>query len=127
METGAGKPKKDKGFTLIEVLIAISIFAVGLLAIAAMQTSAIRGNSTAGQLSQLNTLAMDQLEQLMDLPYTDPSLQATGNPFQQTIDGCTVIWNVTNNNPVPNSTLIKIDVTGRGKTLRLVSVRAQSL
>ena len=129
METGTGKPKKDEGFTLIEVLIAISIFAVGLLAVAAMQTSAIRVNSTAGQLSRLNTLGIDKLEELMGLAYTDPLLDPVGNTHQDSAPpaGFTVNWNITNNSPTTNTKLIQITVTGKGKTLRLVSVKSQSL
>lgn len=128
METAIIKSRKDEGFTLIEVLIAISIFAVGLLAIAAMQTSAIRVNSSAAQLTELNTWGIDKLEQLMALPYTDPQLQAAGSPFQETTsDGYNVTWNVINDSPVPNSTLIRITVTGKGKTLRIVSIKSQSL
>jgi len=127
-KTAIRKSKKDDGFTLIEVIVAISIFAVGLLAVAAMQTSAIRVNSSAGQITTLSTWGVDKLEELMALPYTDPQLQAAGNPFQETTsDGYNVTWNVINNSPVQNSTLIRITVTGKGKTLRLVSVRSQSL
>jgi len=127
-ETVIRRSKKDEGFTLIEVIVAISIFAIGLLAVAAMQTSAIRVNSSAARLTELNTWGMDKLEQLMALPYTDPQLQAAGSPFQETTsDGYNVTWNVINNSPVQNSTLIRITVTGKGKTLRLVSVRSQSL
>jgi len=127
-ETVIRRSKKDEGFTLIEVIVAISIFAIGLLAVAAMQTSAIRVNSSAARLTELNTWGMDKLEQLMALPYTDPQLQAAGSPFQETTsDGYNVTWNVINNSPVQNSTLIRITVAGKGKTLRLVSIRSQSL
>ncbi|PQP33111.1 prepilin-type cleavage/methylation domain-containing protein [Desulfobacteraceae bacterium SEEP-SAG10] len=143
METGTRKPKKDEGFTLIEVLIAISIFAVGLLAVAAMQTSAIRVNSSAAQLTELNTWGIDKLEQLMALPYTDPWLDPAGNfpnfdtagnthQDPQTTGGFTVRWNITDgdtaaNTPVTGNKLIEIFVTGKGKTLRLVGLRSQSL
>ena len=140
MGTGTRKPKKDAGFTLIEVLIAISIFAVGLLAVAAMQTSAIRVNSSAAQLTELNTWGMDKLEELMGLPYTDPWLEAAGNfpnldaagnthqdPDPPTAGGFTVRWVITDNSPTPNTKLITITVTGKGKRLRLVSVKSQSL
>jgi type IV pilus assembly protein PilV len=36
---------KEQAFTLMEVLIAISIFSVGILAVASMQISAIQANS----------------------------------------------------------------------------------
>jgi type IV pilus assembly protein PilV len=138
METGIRKSGKDEGFTLIEVLIAISIFAVGLLAVAAMQTSAIQVNSSAAQLTELNTWGMDKLEELMGLPYTDPWLEAAGNypnvdsagnthQDPPTADGFTVRWDITDNSPTQNTKLITITVTGKGKTLRLVSVKSQSL
>ena len=120
--------QKDQGFTLIEVLIAVTIFAVGLLAVAAMQTSAITVNSTAGQMTTRITWAQDQLEELMALPYTDSQLQETGSPFQETAsDGSTISWTVVDDSPIQNTKLITITVTGRGKTTRLVGVKSRSL
>ena len=124
-KTGIRKSKKDEGFTLIEVLIAISIFAIGLLAVATMQLSAIRVNSTAGQITTRITWAQDKLEELMALPYTDSQLQAAGSPFQETTpDGYyTISWTVTDNNPIPGTKLITVTVTGRGKTTRVSYVK----
>jgi type IV pilus assembly protein PilV len=137
-ETAIRRSKKDEGFTLIEVMVAISIFAVGMLAVAAMQTSAIRVNSSAGQISELSTWGVDRLEELMVLPYDDPWLEVAGNPPSgtdsagnthqvTTSDGYTVSWTITDDSPTQNTKLITITVTGRGKRLRLVSVRSQSL
>ena len=44
----------ESGFTLTEVLVAMTILAVGLLAIAGMQVTAMRGNTTAN-VSTANT------------------------------------------------------------------------
>ena len=137
-ETAIRRSKKDEGFTLIEVIVAISIFAVGLLAVAAMQTSAIRVNASAGQITELSTWGVDRLEELMVLPYNDPWLEVAGNPPSgtdsagnthqvTTSNGYTVSWTIADNSPTQNTKLITITVTGRGKTLRLVSVRSQSL
>lgn len=52
------------GFTLIEVLIALFIGSVGLLALAAMQVSAIRGNGFANRITQATGLAQSKMEQL---------------------------------------------------------------
>ena len=95
------KSKKDEGYSILEVLIAISIFAVGMLAVAAMQTSAINVNSTAGQISERATWAQDKMEELLAKPYDDPDLEdlgdppvgvdSAGNPHQETTsDGFTV-------------------------------------
>lgn len=124
-KTGIKKLQKDQGFTLIEVLIAISIFAVGLLAVATMQLSAIRVNSTAGQITTRITWAQDKLEELMALPYTDSQLQAAGSPFQETTpDGYyTISWTVTDDTPISDTKLITVTVTGRGKTTRVSYVK----
>ncbi len=110
-----GTLKKEDGFTLIEVLIAITIFAVGLLAVAGMQTSAIRMNSTAGKLTNLSTWGMDKIEELSALPYSDPLLDSAGNPHQELLEDYTISWTVIDNNPVTNTKNITVTVTGQGK------------
>ena len=65
----------EGGFTLIEVIIAISILTVGLLAVATMQTAAIQGNFFAYRTTEATTLAQDRLEYLLSLPYGDADLQ----------------------------------------------------
>ena len=123
-ETQMGKLEKEEGFTLLEVLIALTIFAVGLLAVAAMQTSAIKVNSTAGKLTNLSTWGMDKIEELSALPYTDPWLETAGNPpgadsagntHQEVSGDYTISWNVIDDNPVTSTKNITVTVTGRGK------------
>jgi type IV pilus assembly protein PilV len=115
-ETQMDKLKKESGFTLIEVLVAITIFAVGLLAVAVLQTSAIKMNSTSGKLTNLSTLAMDQIEKLSALPYTDPAFDPDDNPYQNNVGDYTVSYNVTPDSPMLNIMTIQVTVTGRGKT-----------
>ena len=109
--------KKENGFTLIEVLIALTIFAVGMLAVAAMQNSAIKMNSTAGKLTHLATWGMDKIEELSALPYTDPSLDSSGNPHQEVSGEYTVSWTVIDDNPMTNTKNITVTVIGRGKRI----------
>lgn len=119
-----GTLKKEDGFTLIEVLVALTIFAVGLLAVAALQTAAVKSNSTAGKLTNLSTLGMDRIEELSALPYLDPWLQAAGNwpgtdsagnTHREIIGDYTISWTIINNNPLTNTKNITVTVTGRGK------------
>ena len=108
---------KEDGYTLIEVLIAITIFAIGLLAVASMQTSAIRMNSTAGKLTNLSTWGMDKIEELSALPYSDPLLDSAVNPYQEQLGDYTISWTVIDNNPITNTKNITVTVIGRGKRM----------
>lgn len=63
------KLKEDRGFTLLEVIIAISILTFGILAVGAMQGAALRGDSFAYGRTSASTLAQDALESQMALPY----------------------------------------------------------
>lgn len=68
---------KSSGFSLLELLIALTIFAIGLLSISGMQITAIRGNSTANRLTQTSALAQSVLENMLARSTTDPLFNAT--------------------------------------------------
>ena len=72
----------NHGYTLIEVLIAMAIFAIGILAIFSMQITATGSNALARGLTENYTAAMDKVEELLALPYDDPDLDpdAGANP-----------------------------------------------
>lgn len=63
------------GFTVIEVMIAITILSIGLLGIASMQINAIRGNSLSDNITCALALAEDKMEELMGRDYSDPALE----------------------------------------------------
>lgn len=69
--------KKD-GFSLIEVLIALTFLAIGLLAIASLQVTSVRGNFFSNNLMQATYVAQDRLEYLKSLRFDDPLL-STGD------------------------------------------------
>ena len=74
--------KSEHGFTLAEVLIALTIFAIGLLALASMQVTAMRGNTTSQRVTAATALAEGALEWLESLP-TDSTVfdaDVTGEP-----------------------------------------------
>ena len=58
---------EEKGFSLIELLIAMSIMAIAMLATATMQFSAVRNNTTGNISTQANMLARDKMEELMGI------------------------------------------------------------
>ena len=126
-EASITKLKKQDGFTLIEVLIALTIFSVGLLAIAAMQTSAIRMNSTGNRLTELSTVGIEKFEQLMSLPSTNAQLAAGTWKDPSPPPGYTVTWTVVQDAFAANTRRITLTVTRNGEMLRIRSIRCQSL
>ncbi len=61
----------NRGYSLIELLIAITILAVGLLAVAGLQTTAIKGNVHAITITEATSLAEDRIEAIRNMDYAD--------------------------------------------------------
>ncbi len=68
----------EKGFTLIEVMIAIFLLAVALLGLAAVTMTVIKGNTLSQTVTTATTLARDKMEELKGMNYDAlPTLTAT--------------------------------------------------
>lgn len=76
----------ETGFTLLEVLIALSIFTIGILAVGAMQISAIRGNDTSSDFTEALLLGQSKLDGLAFLPFLDTQLNDSDNDGVAGID-----------------------------------------
>jgi prepilin-type N-terminal cleavage/methylation domain-containing protein len=61
--------KRNEGFTLIEVMIAIVILTIGLLALVSVTVMVIKGNSLNRGITTATTLANQQLETLKNTSY----------------------------------------------------------
>ena len=84
----------SKGFTLIEVMIVMAIFSIGILAAAAMQMTATRGNASARKITEAIALAENQIENLTQLSYDHPDLDPDNNPHKSIQDPYIINWNV---------------------------------
>ena len=110
----------ETGFTLIEVLVAISILAVGLLAIASMQISAIQTTGGAKSLSKGVMWAEDRMEFLSSLPYGNTLLNA-GAGQQDPLSpprGYTITYTVVVRPAPDNFKLITINVADNYRNTR---------
>jgi type IV pilus assembly protein PilV len=68
--------RREAGFTLLEVLFAMVIMGVGILAIGLAQISSIKVSSKSRSLSQAMYLAQEQLDLFMVMPGSDPTFAA---------------------------------------------------
>ena len=97
-----------KGFTLIESLVGLVILAFGLLAIAGMQITSIRGNFFSSNMTQASILAQDRLEVLKNLSWGDAAL-SVGTHNDGTIPG-TIFARQYTVSLVPGTTMLDITV-----------------
>ena len=61
--------KKESGFTLIEVLIAIVLLAVGLLGVSTLVVGIMRGNTHSDMVTTATILAQDEMEDIRRAKY----------------------------------------------------------
>ena len=77
-----GTDERSRGFTLVEVLVAIALMALAMLAIAPLFATSLKSNAVGEDFSVLNALAKQQLEQVLQYGYSDPRLAVpTGSTF----------------------------------------------
>ena len=101
-----GHPPAERGFTLIEVLIAIVVLVFGLIAVTNLFLVAGSSNTVANQATAASDVAAQILENLKAQPWNSTQLNATTGAFpaatpQQTntVVGVGVInswWSITN-------------------------------
>jgi type IV pilus assembly protein PilV len=97
--------RRTAGFSLIEVLIALLILAIGMLALAASEIMGQRGTQSALKRSHATTLANDLAERIHANPtgnYIRPSLSRTDCPLAEEIPACSAA--VSNGGQVTNCT-----------------------
>jgi type IV pilus assembly protein PilV len=78
--------KNEQGFTLIEFLIAVMLLSIGLLGLVTLQSTAIRGNLDAKELTTAVFLAEKKMEELKNTSFGSLTL-GTANDAHNPIDG----------------------------------------
>ena len=134
--------KQDaSGFSLIEVLMALFLIGIGVLAAAPMFMYAMQGNAAGADLGSVGAIAVEQMEMLRSQPYS--GLAAGGDldvptvGYTASIDAVndnnsfTINWLIVDNVAPPGSKTITVravadrQVVGQPKEVVLTSVRGR--
>jgi len=115
----------EKGFSLIEVIVALVVLTIGVLAVNAMQTVSIRGNKTANDITKATSWSADEVERIWRMNYDDlvesgvangkDGLDDTAAP-DAVVDNdpgsdFTIVYNVAADYPMPNIKTVHVIVT----------------
>jgi len=97
--TQGTRPRHRRGFSLIEVMIALGILAFGLLTMSGMQIHAMRGGASGRQSSQAAAIAQDKMEEFQRAPWstlTETSGWTSGvsEPHAQGNQNYVVSWRI---------------------------------
>ena len=87
--------ENNKGFTLIEVLVAMVILSVGLLGTAALITGIINSNKLSNRITTATVLAQDKMEEIKRIGYSSENepravLSSPYNNYEREVTGLDV-------------------------------------
>lgn len=113
-----------KGFTLVEIMVAMAILMIALLSLVSVTVMVIKGNSFSKTMTTAMTLARDSLEQLKNTGYNSLAggTDTVGSIYTRT-------WTVTRDSPAVDMTTIEVVVQWnwqgavRNATLRTIVAR----
>jgi type IV pilus assembly protein PilV len=118
-----GPASNQSGFSLIEVLIAMGILALSMLAAASMQFSSIRNNASGNMVTQANMLAKAQMEVLKNTA----DITTMANGVENNIDAngqpggiYNRSWTVANLGTTARRIAVTVQWSKRGKSRSIV-------
>ena len=112
--------KGQQGFTLIEVLIAMAIFSIGILAVGAMQITSTNSNASARIHTEEYTWVVDQIERMTALDYEHADLDPGDHSVTQ--EPYTVSWTVVDDTPVEGAKSITVTADGPHAQARPITI-----
>lgn len=124
--------KTEDGFTLLELLVALTILAVGLLGTAVLTTGIIRGNFFSKNITSATAIAQTTIEGAQRVGYTAVNTYATDSskvPPAVSMGGVSFSQSasVTNNSPANNMKTISVTVSWNEANNAARSVTLQTI
>ena len=99
----------ERGFTLIEILFALTFLGIGLIAVSAMFPLSARHTTDARSRTRAISLAQAKAEELANM--TSAQLVAEKGTWKDAISLYTRSWTVTDSLPVPGSKQVQVTVS----------------
>jgi len=125
----ASRPKAARGFTLVEVVVALLVFTIGALSLSMLMPLGARKVTTAGSQTNASSAAAAAAERLLATPYDHGDLDVGGhtdpnNPYP---GRAYVEWNVELDQPVTDCKRVTINahwpaLTSTSKTTLVIVV-----
>jgi prepilin-type N-terminal cleavage/methylation domain-containing protein len=109
-----------RGFTLIEVLIAMAIFSIGILAVGTLQITSTNSNASARIHTEEYTWVVDRIERMTGLSYDDTDL--TAGDHSDVRGPYTVSWTVVDDTPVAGAKSIAVTADGAHRRARPITI-----
>ena len=102
------KLHKNSGFTLIEVMIAIAIIAIGIFGVMSLVITVMKGNTLSKRVTTATTIAQEKLEDFKRMDY-DNAVDDSGTDTAYNID---YYWeaDVQDDTPATDTKTITVDV-----------------
>ncbi len=115
------------GFTLVESMLTLAIMSVGLLALAGLQITALRGNDLSRRRTTAVSIAEQRLEQLKNTPYTNIQAEAASEVTASNLHFTRQV--TVTNGPLPNTKSVSVLVSWQDQskthTLPLATIIGQ--
>lgn len=85
-------PRSERGTTLAELMIALVVLSIGILAVAQLFPAGSRGQVQDKMVSTANYYAQQKIEQLINLSWSDTQLDAGRHPTSAANDEVLGAW-----------------------------------
>lgn len=133
----SGQKSQQSGFTLVELLVAMTILAIGLLGIAGMQITATKESNSAHVRTAAASVAQGVLEEILARDAESPFFaDAVNEPWDfdsstigvnpLVIDGMgtyTATYTIIRNNPIDRLARVVVSVSGQGRNVTLTGFK----